>query len=387
MESGFIISPLTPPHIPDVLLCAVDTRSKIVTLVTALNSHITPVSARNVSRWLFIVARGVSYTRPVRPPAVYRRITVVGGDIFIRYLSEIGQETFPCDSPHPLPPGCYALFDPDCHPYQHPVGWPIARRTFAQSEHTWNVSENDPRAVFHTDKPVPEDLAVQAHERDLGLCCFTGRPSRCVTWVLPPLLSRAVHPSISIERCISPENVFTISEGLLEAYRSNQITVDPQDGYRVVAFDAFPGIRFLDSLNSPPSSRRFWRASLSWTLAARFAGCDAGKQGGAARARRLLEELELDSTLQGPEWSTPGGQEALRVFFWYRTGTEGCELTSPPSQSHSVSSSSSLMDGLFKWEEEHIGMRNMVRITLISWLICIYRVYLQILKLYDLLFC
>src|ERR1700761_5359167 len=40
--------------------------------------------------------------------------------------------------------------------------------------------------------PVPEVLASQARERDRGLCCFTGRPSACITWVIPPLLSWSV---------------------------------------------------------------------------------------------------------------------------------------------------------------------------------------------------
>ena len=81
--------------------------------------------------------------------------------------------------------------------------------------------------------------------RDQGLCCFTGRPSDCITWVIPPLLSHAVTvrvfiaprcahvncfqpPAFTLERCLSLDNVFTISSDLLEAYHDKRIAVDPQ---------------------------------------------------------------------------------------------------------------------------------------------------------------
>ncbi|KAJ6521862.1 hypothetical protein B0H19DRAFT_1203333 [Mycena capillaripes] len=273
---GFLISPLTPPHVPDVLICRVDICSPVVSVVGAVSSDLTPVSTRTLSRWLYLLARHVSGARPIRSEAVYRPITVVGADVFIRCLDEIGTKSFPYDSPDQLPPGCYALFDTDGNPYPNPYGRTQPRRTFARTERAWDVPDHDLRAADRMKKPVPESLAIQARKRDRGLCCFTGRPSNYITWVIPPLLSRAVAPpSFSREQCHSLENVFTISHDLLEAYHCNQITVDPQDGYRVIVFQEFPHLVLLDRLASPPSSGRFWRAGLCWTLAVRLAGCDA----------------------------------------------------------------------------------------------------------------
>ncbi|KAJ7210281.1 hypothetical protein C8J57DRAFT_1257197 [Mycena rebaudengoi] len=168
-------------------------------------------------------------------------------------------------------------------------------------------------------KLVPEFLAIQARKRDGGLCCFTGRPSNCITWVVPLLLSRAVNTAtFSREQCLSLENVFTTSSNLLYAYHHNQITVDPQEGYRVVVFEDFPQVTLLDHLGSPPSSGRFWHASLCWTLAVRLAGCDAHFDGvSSIEARELLDELTWDwnHIPQGPRWSTSAGQEAIRTFF------------------------------------------------------------------------
>jgi hypothetical protein len=164
-EFGFYISPLTPPHVPDVLICRVDTRFKTVSLVAGpclfsfvlndsqplgpagLSSDVTPVSTRNLSRWLFLLARGSSSVRPIRPPAVYRSITVVGADIFVRCLAGIGAEAFPCDSPDPLPPGCYALFVED-QPYPYPIGQRMPRSSFAKTERTWDVPKDDFRAAY-----------------------------------------------------------------------------------------------------------------------------------------------------------------------------------------------------------------------------------------------
>jgi hypothetical protein len=115
--------------------------------VLALNSDITPVSARNLSRWLFLLARQVSGARPIRPPFVYRPITVVGADVFIRCLEKISTKTFPCDSPDQLPPGCYALFDPEGNPYPYPVGRTMPRPTFAETESAWDVPDDDIRAA------------------------------------------------------------------------------------------------------------------------------------------------------------------------------------------------------------------------------------------------
>ncbi|KAF7334849.1 hypothetical protein MSAN_02361200 [Mycena sanguinolenta] len=337
---GFIISPRTPPYVPDILLCSVDTHSPLVTVVGALNSSVTPVSARNLSRWLFLLARHSARARPIRPPAVYRPITVVGADLFIRCLDKIGAETFSSSSSDPLPPGCYALFDSDGSPYPYPVGCTMPRPTFTITEPAWDVPDDHHQASYRIGKPVPEKLANEACLRDRGLCCFTGRPSGCVTWIIPPLLSRAVSPStFSREQCISADNVFTISVDLLEAYHDNCITIDPQDGYRIVVFEESSHVSVLDRLGSPPSSGRFWRASLCWTLAVRLAGCDAGFDGvSALEARELLDELIDDQNHmipQGSKWSTSPGQEAVRAFLWARLDNlvppRECERTPPPS--------------------------------------------------------
>jgi hypothetical protein len=122
----------------------------------------------------------------------------------------------------------------------------------------------------------------------------------------------------------------------------------PQDGYRLVVFGGFPGVNLLNRLRSTPTSGRFWHASLSWTLAVRFAGCDLGLRV-SSKASDLLEELGSDGAHmipQGSKWSTPAGQEAIRTFFWARAG---CPLPSrqgemwdkpPASPSGSTSSSS-----------------------------------------------
>ncbi|KAJ7464046.1 hypothetical protein FB451DRAFT_1264516 [Mycena latifolia] len=144
---GFIISP-RPPYVPDVLLCSVDTHSPLVSVVGALSSDVTQVSARNLSRWLFLLACHFSRARPIRPPAVYRPITVVGADVFVRCLDEIGPETFSCDSSDPLPPGCYALFDLDGNPYPYPIGCTVPRPTFALTEPAWDVPDNHHHAAY-----------------------------------------------------------------------------------------------------------------------------------------------------------------------------------------------------------------------------------------------
>ncbi|KAJ7082552.1 hypothetical protein C8R44DRAFT_822852 [Mycena epipterygia] len=392
---GFVISPLTPPHVPDVLLCRVDTCSPLVSLVGAVSSDVTPVSTRNLSRWLYLLARHVSGARPVRSPAVYRPITVVGADVFMRCLDEIGTKTFPYDSPDQLPPGCYALFDSDGNPYPYPVGRTMPRRTFARTERAWDVPDHDLRAADRMKKPVPESLAIQARKRDGGLCCFTGRPSNCITWVIPPLLSRAINiPSFSREQCLSLENVFTISSDLLHAYQDNRITVDPQDGYRVVVFEEFPHVALLDRLATPPSSGRFWHASLCWTLAVRLAGCDARFDGvSMPEAEELLDELASEQSHMiphGPKWSTAAGQEAIRAFFWARAGGpapprewEEWEQSPPLSPTHSSSNSSDKVNPVAVLEEQHAGSQNsigtkLVRLLFYRWWIFIYYMLVQI---------
>ncbi|KAJ7271402.1 hypothetical protein B0H12DRAFT_1229054 [Mycena haematopus] len=342
---NFLIAPLAP-YVPDVILCRVDARTNLVSIVGALDSNLTRVSTRNLSRWLFLLARHVARARPIRPPAVYRPITVVAADVFVRLMDEIGPKSFPCDSPDPLPPGCYALFDANGDPYSYPYGFISPRPTFIHTHQTWDVPDDDPRAFYRLKKPVPEVLASQARERDRGLCCFTGRPSECTTWVIPPLLSSAVpHPGFSLERCLSVDNVFTISPDLLRAYTCNLLAVDPQDEYRVISFESFPGMPILQRLRSPPSSGRFWHSSLRWTLAVRFAGCDARFDGiSAGKARDLLEELnfDLDHIPQGSKWSDPVAQEAIRTLFWaHLKSYVSVWDDTPPSPSHSSPSNSS----------------------------------------------
>ncbi|KAJ7692489.1 hypothetical protein B0H14DRAFT_3046357, partial [Mycena olivaceomarginata] len=215
---GFVIAPLTP-HIPDVLLCHIDKRTQLVSVIGALDSGLAPVSVRNVSRWLFLLARSYAGARPIRPSR----------HVFTRCLDEIGSETFPCDSPHQLPPGCYALFDLDGSPFQYPIGRTRPRPTFSQTRPIWTVPDDGPRAVYRITNPVPEPFASQARERDQGLCCFTGLPSNYITWIIPPFLALAVTPpGFSLESCLSSNNVFTILPELLTAYQNNFIAVDPQ---------------------------------------------------------------------------------------------------------------------------------------------------------------
>ncbi|KAF7335872.1 hypothetical protein MSAN_02324000 [Mycena sanguinolenta] len=346
---GFVIAPLTPQHIPDVILCRVDERTKLASIVGALNSEVTKVSARNLSRWLFLLARHSARARPIRPPAVFRPISVVAGDVFVRFIDKVGLEIFPCNSPEPLPPGCYALFDANGCPYPYPFGYTAPRLTFSRTHRARDVGDDDPRASYRMTSPVPEDLAGQARERDRGLCCFTGRPSERIAWVIPPLLSQWItSPGWPLERCLSLDNVFTISSDLLDAYYDNRITVDPQDGYRIVLFDDFPNT--LNRLGSAPSSGRFWHFSLSWTLAVRFAGCDARFDGVSAnKARELLEELSFgrSHTLpQSSEWLNLVAQEAMRTLLWARLNTQAslamweCEDAQlPPSHTSTLNSS------------------------------------------------
>ncbi|KAF7372455.1 hypothetical protein MVEN_00107000 [Mycena venus] len=357
---GFYLSPLSPPHVPDVLICSVDPCFQTVSLVGALNSEVNPVSARKISRWLFLLARGSSSVRPICPPAVYRSITFVGADIFVRAAA----------------PGCYALFVED-EPYPYPFGQTIPASSFAETERTWDVPHDDFRAAYRMANPIPDNIASNARERDRGVCCFTGRPSDFVSWVIPPLLCYAVPPPVfSLEQCLCVDNVFTISLDLLQAYQENRIAVDPQDGYRLVVFGEFSGATLLTRLGSAPTSGRFWHASLSWTLAVRFAGCDLGLRI-RAKASDLLEELNSDGAHmipQGSKWSTPAGQEAIRVFFWARAG---CPLpprrgerwdTTPPSPSSSTSCSHEEVN-LPNREEAHIVPRHFVPRRITPWLL------------------
>ncbi|KAF8178627.1 hypothetical protein K438DRAFT_1268576 [Mycena galopus ATCC 62051] len=260
----------------------------------------------------------------------------------------------------------------------------MRRPTFASTESTWNVPDDHPDAAYRMVNPVPEQLANEARQRDRGLCCFTGRPSDCITWIIPPLLSCAVTPptTFSREQCVSVDNVFTIIPDLLEAYHENRITVDPQDGYHIVVFEDFPRISLLDCLSSPPSSGRFWHASLSWTLAVCLAGCDAAFDGvSSLEARDLLDELLWDDTStipQGPRWSTCAGQEAIRTFLWARSDgsavlREWEECTPPLPPSHSVSSSSEGNSGSDS-DDQQAGSEPLVTMKLI-WLV-IYRFWL-----------
>ncbi|KAJ7806404.1 hypothetical protein B0H14DRAFT_2875662 [Mycena olivaceomarginata] len=364
---GFYLSPPSPPRVPDVLICSVDPRFQIVSLVAALSTEVTPVSARNLSRWLFLLARGSSSARPIRPPAVYRPITLVGADIFVRYLDGIGTEAFPCDSAEPL----------RC-PVSIPFGLRNRPSSFADTERAWDVPDDDFRAAYRMTNPIPDDIAKSARERDRGVCCFTGRPSNCVSWVIPPLLCNAVSPpTFSLEQCLCVDNVFTISSDLLQAYHANQIAVDPQDGYRLVVFGEFSAVTFLTRLRSMPTSGRFWHASLSWTLAVRVAGCDLGLQINS-KASNLLEELTSDGVNmipQGPDWATPAGQEALRVFFWVRAG---CPLPSRQGNGSGRSDSPEKLSGFPNPEEDTIVTRHFRPSRLL--LLLLYLVHTRVFK-------
>ncbi|KAJ7871102.1 hypothetical protein B0H13DRAFT_2555621 [Mycena leptocephala] len=338
--------------VTDVFLCTVDTHSPFVSVVggpcilplvpchlnpfSALSSDLTPVSVRHLSRWLCLLARYSSRARPVRPPAVYRPITVVGAAVFIRCLGEIGTETFLVT----LPTRCH----PDPTPSLTPTAIHIHTQSAAPCPDQLSPLRNPlgtsltiittllivwVHSSFHR-KSVPEKPANEARQRDRGLCCFTGRPSGCIPGsshhFFPVLLP---FPStFSREQCISVDNVFAISSDLLEAYHDNRITIDPQGGYCIVVFAEFPhlSISLLDRLGSSSSSGRFRHASLCWTLAVRLAGCDAAFDGvSALEAGELLDELTWDSEQnhmipRGSQWSTPAEQEAIRTFFWARTG-------------------------------------------------------------------
>ncbi|KAJ7697312.1 hypothetical protein B0H14DRAFT_794594 [Mycena olivaceomarginata] len=373
---GFFISPLTPPHVPDVLICSVDPRFHIATLVGALSSKKTPITTRTLSRWLFLIARGLSSARPIRPPAVYRRISVVGADVFVRRLAGVGTETFPCDSSALLPPGCYALFLGNEF-YPHPIGQKMPRPCFAETEPAWAVPDDDSRASYRMTNPVPDNLATDARKRDGGLCCFTGRPSDCIAWVIPPLLGGAVSPpAFALEQCLCLDNVFTISSDLLQAYQSNRIAADPQDGYRIVAFGELCCLPFLDRLRSLPASGRFWHASLTWTLSVRFTGCDIGFRDTPV-ADRFIEELSWDGARmipEGSQWSTAAGKEAIRTFLWARAGCplppggeDGWDI--PPQSPSDTTSSSSDRAGLPDLGKEFTGSQHSVRSSIFPWLL------------------
>ncbi|KAF8178621.1 hypothetical protein K438DRAFT_1268518 [Mycena galopus ATCC 62051] len=215
----------------------------------------------------------------------------------------------------------------------------MSRPTFAKTEPTCNVPDDHPDTAYRMQNPIPEQIANEARARDRGLCSFTGRPSDCVTWIIPPLLSGAVTPptTFSREQCVSVDNVFTISADLLDAYNNNHITVDPLDGYRIIVYEDFSRLALLDHLRSPPSSVRFWHASLCWTLAVRLTGCDARFDGvSSSEARDLLDELTWDHPSgipRGPKWSTSAGQEAIRTFLWVRSATMSLEWRSRSTRS------------------------------------------------------
>ncbi|KAJ6574081.1 hypothetical protein B0H19DRAFT_599976 [Mycena capillaripes] len=194
---GFVISPPTPPYIPDVLICSVDTHSPLVSLVGALSSDATPVSARNLSRWLFLLARNSGRARPVRPPAVYRPITVVATDVFVRCLDEIGTQTFPCDSSDPLPPGCYALFDPNDNPYPYPVGREMPRPTFARTEPTWDVPDDHDHAAYRMGVLIPPRFTTCSH-------CFTRNLSQRSSPTRPASATAVCAVSLAVPPTPSP---------------------------------------------------------------------------------------------------------------------------------------------------------------------------------------
>ncbi|KAJ7837740.1 hypothetical protein B0H13DRAFT_2421035 [Mycena leptocephala] len=273
----------TAPYVPDVLLCSVDTHSPLVSVVGA--RAIFRVGSASLLDTL--LAPGPSAL------PLYRPIAVVGADVFIRCLGEIGTETFLLT----LATRC------------HPDATPSLTSTAIHIQPTWDVPDHHHHAAYHMGKPVPEKLVNEARQRDRGLCCFTGRPSGCITWIIPPLLPMLLpsQPStFSREQCISVDNVFTISSDLLEAYHDNRITIDPQDGYRIVVFVEFPhlSVSLLDRLGSSPSSGRAPACAEHWLSTSLVA----------------MPHSMNHMIPQGSKWSTPAGQEAIRTFFWARTG-------------------------------------------------------------------
>jgi hypothetical protein len=227
---------------------------------------------------------------------------------------------------------------------------------------------------------------------------------------LYPSLTLLQTPGFSFERCLSSDNVFTISLELLSACHDNYITVDPQvpilsyptsllaeptsqDGYRIIPFEGFPNTRLLDRFGSLPASGRFWHSSLSWTLAVRLAGCDARFDGvSAIKARDLLEELTFDlnhSIPQTSEWLTPTTQEAVRALLWARLSVqasvwEECEPSPPSPSRSSISTSSDGADSVFDRAEPPAHRRqsslliNFFWFVIHSWWSFIYYIWTQL---------
>ncbi|KAJ7818617.1 hypothetical protein B0H14DRAFT_3876953 [Mycena olivaceomarginata] len=326
---GFINSPLTLPHVLDVL--CIDTRSPLVSMVGGL--------ARHLSRWLFLLVHHSAGARPIRPPAVYHPMTVMGADIFVHCLDET--ETFPYDSPNPLPPGCYVLFDLNNNPYPYLVGRTMPRPTSTKTQPTWNVPDDDSRASYRMTVTLSRSLSPARLASATAGCAVslaaprTASPGSFPHFFLGLLPRSPFHSSVA-----SPDNVFTISSDLLKAYHDNRITVDPQ------------------------------------TLAVRLAGCDVRFDGvSAIQARELLDELTWDgnhTVPQSSEWSTSTEQEAIRTFFWARAGApasrqewEERERTPPLSPSHFISSSS---DGVDPVSDNTASRQNSAR-TNFFWLL------------------
>ncbi|KAJ6613021.1 hypothetical protein B0H10DRAFT_2222589 [Mycena sp. CBHHK59/15] len=125
--------------------------------------------------------------------------------------------------------------------------------------------------------------------------------------------------------------IYALLLGLSLSTTCNCIAVDPQDGYRIVVFD-----------------------NLFWTLAVRFAWCDARFDGvSAMEAREHLEELSFDGNpaiLQSSEWSDPVTEEAIRTFFWARAVQQASHPTwedcEPPPLSPLHSSILNSSDGV-----------------------------------------
>ncbi|KAJ7871119.1 hypothetical protein B0H13DRAFT_2555641 [Mycena leptocephala] len=234
---------------------------------------------------------------------LYRPIAVVGADVFIRCLGEIGTKTFLLT----LATRCH----PDATPSLTSTAIHIRTQSAAPCPNQLSPLQNPlgtSLTIITTLLIIWEKLANEARQRDRGLCCFTGRPSGCITWIIPPLLPMLLpSPStFSREQCISVDNVFTISSDLLEAYHDNRITIDPQDGYRIVVFVEFPhlSVSLLDRLGSSPSSGRAPACAEHWLSTSLVA----------------MPHSMNHMIPQGSKWSTPAGQEAIRTFFWARTG-------------------------------------------------------------------
>ncbi|KAJ7789315.1 hypothetical protein B0H14DRAFT_244820 [Mycena olivaceomarginata] len=245
----------------------------------ALNSDLTPVSARHLSRWLFLLVHHSAGATPIRPPAVYHPMTVMGADIFVHCLDET--ETFPYDSPNPLPPGCYVLFDLNNNPYPYLVGRTMPRPTSTKTQPTWNVLDDDSRASYRMTVTLSRSLSPARLASATAGCAVslaapqTASPGSFPHFFLGLLPRSPFHSSVASPRTMSSQSHPTSSRRTTTTvspsthrYKcccmppGSSRNLTPQDGYRIVLFEDFLHVPLLNCLGSLPSSGHFWHASL-----------------------------------------------------------------------------------------------------------------------------